>query len=168
MNAGYVALDHWIQTADGGGRNRGEACHIYDLFTSLTGSRVVDVHAQTVRPATGHYSPSDNFVATVRFEDGSLGTLAYTAMGSADHPKEQLEIFVDGRVVILDDYRRVTVSGGKGSGTATSTTQKGHREMLIALSDAIRAGGEWPNPLWQQLQATEIALAVEPQLTAAP
>ena len=167
MNAGYVSADHWTQTTQGGGRNRGEACHIYDLFTFLTGSPVADVQAQTVRPATAHYLSSDNFVATMRFEDGSLGTLAYTALGSPEHPKEQLDVFVDGRVVTLDDYRRVTVAGGKAKGTATASVQKGHREMLEALAGAIRGGGPWPNPLWQQLQATEIALAVEPSLRPA-
>jgi predicted dehydrogenase len=167
MNAGYLPLDHWTQTAEGGGRNRGEACHIYDLFTYLTGSRVADVQALSARPATGHYSPADNFVATMRFEDGSVGTLAYTALGAAEHPKEQLEVFVDGRVLILDDYRTLRVAGARDRGTSTPKADKGHRAMLVALAEAIRDGGDWPIPLWQQLQATEIALAVEPHLTAA-
>jgi predicted dehydrogenase len=166
MNAGYVPPHHWIQTGEGGGRNRGEACHVYDLFTFLTGARVVDIQATAIAPGTAHYLASDNFVATVRFDDGSVGTLAYTALGSTDHPKEQLEVFVDGKVIRLDDYRRVTVTGAKASGTSTNTPQKGHREMLEALATAIRRGGEWPNPLWQQLQATEIALEVEPHLKA--
>ena len=106
MNAGYIPLDHWVQTAEGGGRNRGEACHIYDLFTYLTGARVVDVQAAAIRPATGYYSATDNFVATIRFEDGSVATLTYTALGRSEHPKEQMEVFVDGKVIALDDYRR--------------------------------------------------------------
>ena len=38
MNAGYIAPDHWVHGAEGGGRNIGEACHIYDLFGALTGA----------------------------------------------------------------------------------------------------------------------------------
>ena len=32
MNAGYIPMDHWVHGDEGGGRNLGEACHIYDLF----------------------------------------------------------------------------------------------------------------------------------------
>jgi predicted dehydrogenase/threonine dehydrogenase-like Zn-dependent dehydrogenase len=161
MNAGYLSPEHWSQGPEGGGRNIGEACHIYDLFTFLTGSRTVDVQATAVRPTTDYYGSSDNFVATVRFEDGSVGTLAYTALGSDRHPKEQLEVFVDGKVLVVDDYRKLTVVGATAPGLTTRAPAKGQREELEALGDAIRTGGEWPIPLWQQVQAMEIAFAVD-------
>src|SRR6185437_14832202 len=41
MNAGYIPSDHWVHGPQGGGRNIGEACHIYDLFNALTGSQPV-------------------------------------------------------------------------------------------------------------------------------
>ena len=40
MNAGFIPKDHWTQTEIGGGRNIGEACHIYDLFTYFTESEI--------------------------------------------------------------------------------------------------------------------------------
>src|SRR5262249_11544943 len=46
MNAGYLPSSHWVHSAEGGGRNLGEACHIYDLFTFLTASRVASVQVQ--------------------------------------------------------------------------------------------------------------------------
>jgi predicted dehydrogenase/threonine dehydrogenase-like Zn-dependent dehydrogenase len=159
MNAGYLPLDHWVHSAEGGGRNIGEACHIYDLFTFLTGSDVSGVSTTSLRPATGHYSGTDNFVATLSFADGSVATLTYTSLGSKDHAKEQAEIFFDGKVIALDDYRRLHVAGAKG-GHQTKLPEKGQKEELQAFAAGIR-GGEWPIPLWQQLQATEIALSVE-------
>ena len=36
------------------------------------------------------------------------------ALGSKDYPKERLEVFVDGKVIALDDYKSLTVAGGKG------------------------------------------------------
>lgn len=167
MNAGYVPLDSWVHTEEGGGRNRGEACHIYDLFTYLTGSNVVTVDAQAIVPSTGHYSPRDNFVATITFEDGSVATLTYTALGAGDHPKEQLEIFVDGKVLVLDDYVRLAVRGARVKGIETKTVHKGQKEELEAFAQAIKEGGDWPIPLWQQVQATEIALLVEEKLGGA-
>jgi len=161
MNAGYIPLDHWVHTEEGGGRNRGEACHIYDLFTYLTDSRVSAVEAQALAPATGYYGRSDNFVATLRFADGSVATLTYTALGPRDYPKEQLEVFVDGKALALEDYRRLRVAGARRGGMSSRLPEKGHRHQLLAFARTVREGGEWPNPLWQQLQATDIALAVE-------
>jgi predicted dehydrogenase/threonine dehydrogenase-like Zn-dependent dehydrogenase len=167
MNAGHLPADHWVHSEEGGGRNRGEACHIYDLFTYITGSRVTAVQAHSIIPQTGFYSAADNFVATMTFEDGSVATLTYTALGSRDYPKEQMEVFVEGKVLHLDDYRKLSVTGARTKGVSTSTMEKGQKEELKALARAIREGGEWPIPLWQQAQATEIALAVEPLLGGA-
>ncbi|MEP6915548.1 MAG: bi-domain-containing oxidoreductase [Acidobacteriota bacterium] len=160
MNAGYIALDHWVHSEEGGGRNIGEACHIYDLFTFLTGSEVAEINANPIRPATGHYSPTDNFVATMSFRDGSVATLTYTAMGSRDHVKEQAEIFFDGKVLVLDDYKRLLLVGARAKGVQTKLPEKGQKQELQALAAGIR-DGEWPIPLWQQLQATDISLVVE-------
>jgi predicted dehydrogenase/threonine dehydrogenase-like Zn-dependent dehydrogenase len=167
MNAGFLPRDHWTQGPEGGGRNIGEASHIYDLFTFLTGSRVSGVHAGAIKPR-GRFASSDNFVATISFEDGSIGSLTYTAMGSSEHPKEQLEVFVDGTVLALDDYRVLTVKGTDAPGLITKASEKGQREELLALASAIHSGGPWPSPLWQQVQAMEIAFAVEPFLASTP
>jgi len=161
MNAGYIPLDNWVHGPEGGGRNLGEACHIYDLFTYLTGSRLVNVSAQAIAPATGYYSRSDNFVATLSFADGSVATLTYAALGTTDYPKEQMEILVDGKVLVLENYTRLTVHGAKAKGLETRTIDKGHAEELGAFAAAVLQGGDWPIPLWQQVQATEIALQVE-------
>lgn len=164
MNAGYLPLDHWVHTIEGGGRNRGEACHIYDLVTYLTGSRVVAVNAYPIAPKRNYYSPRDNFVASMTFEDGSVATLTYTALGSTDYPKERMEIYVEGKVIMLDDYRRLTIAGAKLKALEMPAQDKGHKAELEAFAHAVRQGGEWPIPLWQQVQATEIALRVEEML----
>ena len=41
LNAGYIALDHWVHGLHGGSRNIGEACHMYDVFRFLTGAPAV-------------------------------------------------------------------------------------------------------------------------------
>lgn len=164
MNAGYIPLNHWVHTEEGGGRNLGEACHIYDLFTYLTGSKVISVNAKAIRPAGNYYSCRDNFVTTITFEDGSVATVTYTALGSKEYPKEQLEVFVDGKVLFLNDYRKLTVVGAKVKGTETKRIDKGQKEELEAFARTLQKGGEWPIPLWQQVQATEIAFRVEEEI----
>lgn len=163
MNAGYIPSDHWVHGPQGGGRNIGEACHIYDLFNALTGSEPVEVHAVSVRSDTRYWRADDNFVTTVRYADGSICTLAYTAMGSKSYPKERAEIFVDGKVIVLDDYKQLTVSGGDG-GWKSMTMEKGQLEELKALAATMKSGQPWPISLGEQLAATRVSFEVERQI----
>lgn len=162
MNAGYVPPDSWVHSAEGGGRNIGEACHVYDLFLYLIGARVTRVDAAAIRPA-GAYGARDNFTATLHFEDGSLATLMYTALGTTKYAKERLEAFTDGTVAVLDDYRRLDFHGTHRPGLRARRQDKGHRAELAAFADGIRRGA-WPIPLEQQLEASRISFLVEEQL----
>ncbi len=164
MNAGYVPLDNWVHGEEGGGRNLGEACHIYDLFTYLTGAQVKKVQAQGINPRTGYYGVNDNFVVSISFDDGSVATLTYTALGNTAHTKEQLDLYVDGKVILMNDYKTLDITGVKQKGLTTRRIEKGQVEELRAFGEAITTGSSWPIPLWQQLQATRIALQVEDQI----
>ena len=157
MNAGYQASDSWLHGPEGGGRNRGEGCHIYDVFTFLTNSRVVEVDYISIHPNTDFYRSDDNFVCTVRFEDGSVGTLTYTALGSREFPKEQMEIYCDGWIASMTDYKTLSFFGCDIRSVRNRIVDKGHRQEMIAFGKAIINGIEWPIPLWQQLQATRIS-----------
>jgi predicted dehydrogenase/threonine dehydrogenase-like Zn-dependent dehydrogenase len=161
MNAGYIPGDHWVHSAEGGGRNLGEACHIYDLFTFLADSAAVAISAHAIKPGTAHYGRNDNFVATFSFADGSVATLTYTALGHKDVPKETAELYVDGKVAMLDDYKSVTVHGADKLSLKTRMQDKGLMAELKRFAAAIQQGGDWPIPWWQQLQASEMAFAVE-------
>lgn len=167
MNAGYIPPEHWVHGPEGGGRNIGEACHIYDLFNFLTGGRKVeDIHAFAITPTSEQWLRSDNFVATLRYGDGSLCALTYTALGDKSYPKERLEIFADGKVIAMNDYKSVEVHGGKHSGWSVRVAQKGQFEELHALADSLLQSASWPISLDEQLQATRISFEVERQIRA--
>jgi predicted dehydrogenase len=166
MNAGYIPLDHWVHGPEGGGRNLGEACHIYDLFTYLADAPVAEVSAQAIVPRSHHYGRTDNFVATLSFADGSVASLTYTALGHKDYPKEMAELYVDGKLAALEDYRQLRVVGTRERDLRSSIQDKGLKAELVAFADAVNGGG-WPVPWWQQLQVARIALAVEAQLNPA-
>ncbi len=166
MNAGYIPLDHWVQTEEGAGRNIGEACHVYDLFNCLTCSEVSDVHAVAITPSTRQWTRNDNFVASVRYRDGSVCSLTYTAFGNKSHPKEQMDIYVEGKVIAMDDYKEVVCAGGNFKGWRASVPQKGQMEELEALAACLLDGSSWPISLEQQIQATATSFEIERQILA--
>lgn len=168
MNAGYIPLDHWVQSSEGGGRNLGEACHIYDLFNALcNGESVASVNVSAINPASGQWLANDNFVATVKYGNGSVCTLTYTSMGHNSHPKERMEIFFDGKVMLMEDYKTLSILGKKSAGWHSKSVQKGQKEELQALADSLLRGMPWPITLEDQFQATEISLKVEEQIKEA-
>jgi len=164
MNAGYISNDVWVQGKEGGGRNLGEACHIYDLFNYLIGSEVVSVKATSIIPKGKQWNRNDNFIATISYADGSLCTLTYTSMGEKSYPKERMDIFFDGKIISMDDFKTLNICGGKSSRTQTGTGQKGQLEELISLGECLVNGKAWPISLRDQVSATEISFEVERQI----
>jgi predicted dehydrogenase/threonine dehydrogenase-like Zn-dependent dehydrogenase len=159
VNAGYIPPDNWVHTEEGGGRIIGEACHMFDLFQYLVSpARVVEVSSTAIVPHAEHVSARDNTVVTLRYDDGSVGTLFYTAMGSARLNKEYVEIYCDGRALAIDDYRTLTAYGGAEEGWASRTQDKGHLEELRAFAGYVRAEGPPPIPLDSLIEVTEVSL----------
>lgn len=161
MNAGYLPSDHWTQTEEGGGRIIGEACHIFDLFQYFVGAPVAEVNATAITPQTEHILAGDNVSVTLRYADGSVATLLYTASGSSDFPKEYMELYTDGKVLVLDDYRALHVYGSAKKGWAASGQDKGHLEELRAFAMCVGNGREALMSIESLCQTTQISFLVE-------
>lgn len=102
-NAGYIPPEHWTQDeGKGGGRIVGEAVHFIDTIQSLDGSELVELKISfAANPA---YPKKDNAIISLRFASGAVGTVLYTSMGSKKYPKEQLRVFSNGSVFVMDNY----------------------------------------------------------------
>jgi len=162
LHGGYIDLEHWVQGPQGGGRNLGEACHLYDLFRCLTNAPVLSIQASAIDPQALPYRRNDNFCAALTYEDGSLGNLVYTALGpKAGLTKERMEVFCDGEAYLLEDYKSlVRASDGKVLWSSTEP-DKGHAEELSCFGDAIAEGGAAPIPFSQLVETTAVALQIE-------
>ncbi|MBT3305608.1 MAG: Gfo/Idh/MocA family oxidoreductase [Alphaproteobacteria bacterium] len=164
LNGGFIPADHWIQGAEGGGRNLGEACHMYDVFRFLAGARVISINASAIDPRQTAFLPSDNFCATITYEDGSVGNLVYTALGPKQGlSKERIEVFADGEAYIIEDYKTLTRSSDN-SLLWTGDTDKGHFTELSRLGDSIAKGEDAPIPFDEIIETSSVALHVEDQL----
>ncbi len=162
LNGGYIPLDHWVHGAHGGGRNIGEACHMYDVFRFLAESPVRSVTAAAIDPGALPYGRNDNFCATIGYEDGSLATLVYTALGpKAGLGKERIEIFSDGEAFVVDDFKVVTRASDGAVLWQSSEIDKGHFAELSQFGDAIAAGAQAPIPFDDLLETSAVALEVE-------
>ena len=142
VNAGRVPRTHWTQDArEGGGRLRGEVCHFVDFMQYVTGSLVARVYAESVTSDDREAVDDDSVFITLKFADGSNGTIAYLAEGDRALPKERVEIFSAGRTFVIEDFRAaVTYSGGRETRTRLRAQDKGQREEVHAVCAALREG----------------------------
>lgn len=162
LNAGYVPLDSWIQGPVGAGRNIGEACHMYDVFRALTGAPVRSIQATAIDPGSRPYLRSDNFAATLGYEDGSLATLTYTALGPKQGlSKERVEVFCDGETYLVDDYKRLVRCSDSAVLWQSSDADKGHFEQLSRFGEAIATNRDSPIAAAEIFETTAVALRVE-------
>jgi polar amino acid transport system substrate-binding protein len=149
VNAGRVPRAHWTQDArEGGGRIRGEVCHFVDLMQYVTGSPVRRVYAEAVTSDDREAVDDDSVFVTLKFADGSNGTVAYLAEGDRALPKERVEIFGAGRTFVIEDYRAsAQYAGGRETRARLRAQDKGQREEVRAVCAALREGGPAPIPL---------------------
>lgn len=161
MNAGYIPPTHWTQTEQGGGRIVGEACHVFDLFSYLTDSVAVEFSVSSIRPTSEHVLASDNVSVALRYGDGSLAILLYTSLGTADFGKEYMEVFVDGQVLVLDDYRSLRIIGASGKNWTGSKQDKGHLDELRAFAKFIKNPSSPPIPFESLVETSMISIKVQ-------
>uniref|UniRef100_UPI00404764F0 bi-domain-containing oxidoreductase n=1 Tax=Algoriphagus sp. TaxID=1872435 RepID=UPI00404764F0 len=141
MNAGFIPADVWVQDLKvGGGRIVGEACHLIDLCSFFTGSKVISVcmNAMGVNPAEN----TDNASILLKFEDGSNAVINYFANGSKTYSKERVEIYSQGRTVILDNFRRTTAYGFRNFSGLKTSLDKGHKNQFHSVVKKVQQGGE--------------------------
>jgi predicted dehydrogenase/threonine dehydrogenase-like Zn-dependent dehydrogenase len=157
VNAGVLPADHWVHDPEvGGGRILGEACHFVDLLSFLAGSFPVEVYSRPLSNP-GQYS-DDNILISLRFADGSEGSIHYLANGDRSFSKERIEVFGGGAAAVLEDFRRLHLSrsGRRSSRRAYWRQDKGHRAEWQAFSNCLRGPAPEPIP-FDSIVATTLA-----------
>ena len=75
------------------------------------------------------------------FENGSIGSIHYLANGSKEFPKERIEIFVDGKILQLNNFRILKGFGWpQFSSFRTLKQEKGQRECVAAFIKSLETG----------------------------
>lgn len=159
LNAGHIpAESRERQQCD---RIVGEACHVFDLLAFLIGAPIVSISWEHLSPASGQFLPADNKSVSIKYADGSLATLHYFAVGSSQLSREYMEIHFDNCSIVMDNYQSLQGYGIKVADIATPTSDKGHREELLALARVLKGKQmEWPIPLDVMLETSEATMGV--------
>ena len=163
VNAGYLPPEHWFHDRGvGGGAIHAEIVHWIDLMSFFVAAPVVAVQALTVGEVAS-MSHRDGYISiTLSHADGSLSTVHYYRNGHRSYPKEKLEIYSDGRVLLLDNFRRLRGFGWPGFKQMNLWRQdKGHRREVCDFVTSVSQGGPPLIPPEQLWNVTEAALAAE-------
>jgi predicted dehydrogenase/threonine dehydrogenase-like Zn-dependent dehydrogenase len=144
VNAGFIPKEHWTQQADtGGGRIIGEVCHFIDLLQFFTGSLPVRVFAECMGSDNSRVKNDDNVLITIRFRNGSVGTITYAAEGDKALAKERVELFGGGKAAVIHDFRSGEIFHNNGARTL-KLDGKGHRQEVEVFLHAAKTGGNSP------------------------
>ena len=156
VNAGMIPPEHWTQDPQvGGGRIIGEACHFVDLLRFLAGAAISEARSFYL----GGDSLRDKVTLQLAFADGSVGSIHYLANGHNAFPKERLEVFCGGRVLQLDNFRRLRGYGWPGFSSMNLWRQdKGQEAEVKAFVEVVREGKEAPIPFDEILEVSRVTI----------
>ncbi|WP_328998630.1 bi-domain-containing oxidoreductase [Kribbella sp. NBC_00709] len=161
VNAGKLDSTSWyLDAGKEGTRFAGEGGHFIDTLTWWLNSLPTEVYA-VPGPDTG------DVIVTLRFADGSVGTINYVAGGNSRFPKETLDITGGGRNGRLDNFQSASVwAGRKPSTRKTRSTDKGQRTELAAFVAAVKSGGPMPISFDELVATTRATIAVDRSLAS--
>jgi predicted dehydrogenase/threonine dehydrogenase-like Zn-dependent dehydrogenase len=156
VNAGPLAADSWYTNEElEGSRFAGEGGHFIDTLSWWAGSLPAEVYALS-GPEKGDVH------ATVRFQNGSTGTISYITGGNSRYPKETLDAAGAGRSARLDNFRKATVWTGRRQSAMKSRggPDKGQQAELVKFVEACLTGGPMPIPIESLVATTRATIAV--------
>lgn len=158
VNAGSIPLNNWLQDMElGGGRIIGEACHFIDLCTFLSGSYVQSVCMNVM--GTDKNTASDNASLLLQYANGTNATIHFFANGSKAYDKERVEVYHQGRTLILENWKKLTGYGFKSFTSTSASQNKGHAEQFRLLLDRLRNGGPALIPFDSLVNTTQATFA---------
>lgn len=161
VNSGHIPTDSWLhEKEEGGGMLVGEMCHFVDLMRFVADERPVSVFASSMAVGRSDVANHDNLTIVVEFDGGSVGTLCYNTVGDKAAPKERFEVFGDGIVAVLDDFRQLEITkGGSRSRSKSRNQDKGQSEQIKKTVEGFRTFGSTPIPFEQFVEVMQVIFA---------
>ena len=143
INAGTLPKHHWLEDPEqGGGRIIGECCHFIDWMIHIAEDVPVSVYAVALPENVNAAQLSDNFIISMKFKNGSIGTLTYVSKGSSEMEKEYYEVFGGGMAGVIQDFKSMELYTPKRKKIRLRHQDKGQKNMLHRFVETIINGGD--------------------------
>ena len=152
INAGYVPPDHWVHSEEeGGSRIIGEICHFVDLMIYFTECNPTKVYAEKVSGNNKTIVNDDNVSIIIKFSDGSVGNIFYSASGDKAFSREQIEIYCEGKTLVINDFKESHFwLGGRKKNFKTFNQEMGYYQELQHFANVI-SGKEKPKIIYEEI-----------------
>ena len=161
INAGALPKEHWAQSrSQGGGRVLGEACHFIDLLRFLSGSRIVSWNKVGLGGAA-----DDTVSISLTFADGSIGTIHYFSNGHRAMPKEHLEVFCQGSIIQLNNYKSLKSFGLPELSQVNLWRQNKGQELCVkAFCQSVMLNEPCPIAFDEILEVSRLSIEIAEQI----
>ncbi len=168
VNAGAIPSGHWTQDrAVGGGRIIGDASHFIDLMRFFAGCEITSVQAHCMGASDELSVREDKVAIILGFVDGSFGTIHYLANGAASFPKERVEVFAAGRILQLDNFRKLRGYNWPGFKKMNLWRQdKGQGACVALFLQSIEQGFDAPIPFNEIIEVARVSIEVAQGVSA--
>jgi predicted dehydrogenase len=152
VNAGYIPPEHWVHSEEeGGSRIIGEICHFVDLMMYFTNSIPVQVYAERVSGNNRTVVNDDNVSIIIKFKDGSVGNIFYSASGDKAFSRERVEIYCEGKTFVIEDFKNSYYwLGGRTKKFKTLNQEIGYKEEITHFVNVIM-GKESPKIRYEEI-----------------
>ena len=133
----------------------------------LAGSEIVSVQARRMGDTDAVAITEDKAAIILGFADGSFGTIHYLANGANSFPKERVEVFAAGKVLQLDNFRKLKGFGFSNFKKMNLMQQdKGQKACAKAFLDAIASGEPSPISSDEIFEVAKVTIDAAMQLRA--
>lgn len=150
----------WVNASEeGGGRLIGDVCQFVDFARYLVGAPVQAVLADRAGVESDY---ADDAIITLRFVDGSLATITFTAQGDPAAGEERIEVFAGGTALAITDFERldITRDGKTSKSSERNGLKKGFEHALEEFFHAVKDGGPAPIDEDEQLETALATLLI--------
>lgn len=157
VNAGALPSDHWVHDPEiGGGRIIGEACHFIDLAGYIAESKAARIQAFSLNDSA---SLMDTVSINIEYHNGSIATINYLSNGNKKVPKERIEVFSNGIVSVVNDFKCLDVYSDKARKKFKLKSQdKGHNKEFELTLQALKEKRKMPIPFNDIYNSTLLTL----------
>jgi predicted dehydrogenase/threonine dehydrogenase-like Zn-dependent dehydrogenase len=158
VNSPGISGSYWMADPSIGGAILGEACHFVDLMYWLLETEPVSVSAYSLPLQQKDPVGTNNMVASIRFADGSIGSLNYSTVGSKTSGGEQVEVFAQGIGVSTEDFKKLTIKTKMRKRRSRLWPDKGYASQLERFLKAVRTGEQPDVTVRDGARATVVCL----------